>query len=682
MSSQLTLRTPLRSEGGKPRRVAVVGSGPAGALTAIRLAHARVPVDLYSAVSARRAPSAAVRSGVDAALDVLGEGDSPDEHFEDLVVASDFLVDQPLARALASGAAEVVHLLDRMGVPFSRSGEGLIDQRRSSGSRFSRSCFAGGATGQHVMAALDAELLRLESQVFRDDRGLVVPGEAMIKRFEPWDLVRLVLDDSGVCVGLVAQDLRTMTMRATAYDAVILATGNVSALYTAGGNWDLSSTGSGIAVALRAGAIAANLEAVHFHPTAVFGGERPRFASDALRAEGARLWVPKDVKDVRVPRDIPERERDYFVERGGSAAGNLASDDVVARAIHRVCVAEERGVFDPRAAKNQLAVYLDVTHLDAVELDRRVGAALDIHERLGHAHPTVEPMRVFPAPRSTLGGLFVDHAPARGGVDPMSPRNHATSIPGLYAVGSAAHAYHGAGILGESSLTADLFGAGLVSNAVRAYRAAMAKSAVDLPRSVFEQPEKDATAEYAALLARDGSDGPRKLHRELSEWMWGAMGIERDDASLDTAIAAIDDLAARAAKARPEDTAQSCNLSAAFARHVEGMLLVARVATRSARQREESRGVHFKPSQPKRDDAAWLRASLARVVGGEVRFEREFSYASAGASITVSDAIDTSLLAPTGRSREGARGATRSAKASSKLRKEKPSEAPTKDEAD
>jgi len=322
--------------------------------------------------------------------------------------------------------------------------------------------------------------------------------------------------------------------------------------------------------------------------------------------------VPKDKADARAPGEIPERERDYFLERA-HADGGLAPMDVAARAIHTVCSVEGRGVADP--AGGPACVYLDVTQRD-----------------------------------QAMGGLWVDYeADGRGGVAAVSPRNHATTIPGLYAVGEAEYQYHGASRLGGGSLLSCAFGAGLTAAAVAAYRAAMERSALDLPQSIFDKAQKAADDEYAEILKREPADDDDTnaygIHDELGVAMTRDATVARDDAALDSLATTLTTIESRAQRVAPTDTAGYVNQGAPFVRALENMVLLARVIVASARQRAESRGAHHKPAVPQ-SRAEWLRTTLAVWRDGAPAFVRELDYACAGKTVSVRDAVDTSLFAP------------------------------------
>src|SRR5215471_4275011 len=210
---------------GKVRRVIVVGGGLAGLTTVIKLCEAGVPVDLFSLVPVKRSHSVCAQGGINASVNTKGEGDSPQVHLEETVYGGDFLANQPPVKGMADAAPGIVFMLDRMGVPFNRTAEGLLDFRRFGGSLFHRTAFAGATTGQQLLYALDEQVRRHETVEVEDDKGVTIVGERMVRKFEFWDFLALVEDDSGIVRGIVAQDFKSMEIKAFPGDCVCLATG-------------------------------------------------------------------------------------------------------------------------------------------------------------------------------------------------------------------------------------------------------------------------------------------------------------------------------------------------------------------------------------------------------------------------------------------------------------------------
>lgn len=666
----MAAKSTTRSDGGKVRRVIVVGGGLAGLMTVIKLCEAKVPVDLLSLVPVKRSHSVCAQGGINASVNTKGEGDSPQVHLEETAYGGDFLANQPPVRGMAEAAPGIVNMLDRMGVPFNRTPEGLLDFRRFGGTLFHRTAFAGATTGQQLLYALDEQVRRYEIADVTDEHGVAVPGEKMVRKFEFWDFLSAILDDAGTCVGCVAQDLKSMQLRSFMGDAVVLATGGCGIVF---GRSTLSviCTGTAASAVYQQGAVFANGEFIQVHPTAIPGADKLRLISESARGEGGRVWVPKDKTDTRDGRDIPEKERDYLLERMYPGYGNLVPRDIAARAIFKTCFHEGRGVYSGATGKNENEVYLDLTHKDEKFLRAKLAGILEIYEKFAGSDPYKNPMKVFPAVHYTMGGLWVDYeADARGSLKMGSPRNHATSIPGLYAVGEVEYQYHGANRLGANSLLSCIYGGMVCGPAVASYQRSMKKSALDLPKSIFDKAEKRAQGDYDRILTQNqdakSPENAYRLHQELGELMLRDCTIERHNDALDRVLEKLGELDDRAKRVKCTDTSQRVNQGAQFVRHLENMLVLARVIAQGARNRDESRGAHFKPDFPVRNDAEWLRTTLARhEEKGAVTFIREFDYACAGQSVHVTDAVDTSLVKPRERKYEQAGAA--SAQAAGKL---------------
>ncbi len=668
----MAAKSTIRSEGGKVRRVIVVGGGLAGLMTVIKLCEAKVPVDLISLVPVKRSHSVCAQGGINASVNTKGEGDSPQVHLEETAYGGDFLANQPPIKGMAEAAPGIVFMLDRMGVPFNRTPEGLLDFRRFGGTLFHRTAFAGATTGQQLLYALDEQVRRFETADVTDEHGVSIPGEKMVRKFEFWDFLQAILDDSGSCVGCVAQDLKTMQIRSFQGDAVVLATGGCGIIF---GRSTLSviCTGTAAAAVYQQGAVYANGEFIQVHPTAIPGADKLRLISESARGEGGRVWVPKDAKDGRAPLDIPESERDYVLERLYPGYGNLVPRDIASRAIFKTCFHEGRGVYSPTTGKNENEVYLDLTHKDEGFLRSKLAGILEIYEKFAGTDPYKNPMKVFPAVHYSMGGLWVDYeADARGSLKAGSPRNHATNIPGLYAVGEVDYQYHGANRLGANSLLSCIYGGIVTGPAAASYQKSMAKSSYDLPKSIFEKAEKRARDDYERILSQNqdnkDAENPYRLHEELGDAMLRDVTIERDNATLDRVLEKIGELDERVKRVKSPDTSPRVNQGAQFVRHLENMLVLARVIAQGAKNRDESRGAHYKPAFPKRDDANFMRTTLARhKEKGAVEYVREFDYTCAGQPVHVTDQVDTSLVAPRERKYEQAGAA--SAAATGKLEK-------------
>nr|MBA3769873.1 succinate dehydrogenase (quinone) flavoprotein subunit [Blastocatellia bacterium] len=408
----------------KSLKFAIVGGGLAGLAAAMKLAEAGHEVDIISVVPVKRSHSVCAQGGINGAVNTKGEGDSPAKHLDDTVYGGDFLANQPPVKRMTDMAPEIIYLFDRMGVPFSRTKEGLLDFRRFGGTLYNRTAFSGASTGQQLLYALDEQVRKWE-----------VAGK--VKKYEGWEMLSLVLDEHQVCRGLIAMDLQSLELKSFAADAVIMATGGPGLIFGKSTN-SMTCTGSAVSACYQQGARYANGEFIQVHPTSIPGEDKLRLMSESARGEGGRVWVPKTDRDERNPRDIPENERWYFLEEKYPAYGNLVPRDIATREIFQVCI-EGHGV----AGENQ--VYLDLTHIPAETLTRKLGAILEIYEMFVGDDPRQVPMRIFPGVHYSMGGLWVDF-------------EQRTNIPGLFAAGECDYSIHGANRLGANSLVSCVYG--------------------------------------------------------------------------------------------------------------------------------------------------------------------------------------------------------------------------------
>ncbi len=282
-------------------KIVVVGGGLAGLAAAMKIAEAGHEVDLLSVVPVKRSHSVCAQGGINGAVNTKGEGDSTWEHFDDTVYGGDFLAHQPPAKAMCEMAPAIIYLFDRMGVPFSRTQEGLLDFRRFGGTKHHRTAFAGASTGQQLLYALDEQVRRYE-----------VGGQ--VKKYEGWEMMSLVLDDHQVCRGVVAMNLRSLELKAFPADAVIVATGGPGLIYGKSTN-SMVCTGSAVSACYQQGAKYANGEFIQVHPTSIPGEDKLRLMSESARGEGGRVWVPRAKGDKRSASSIPEKERWYGAAR-------------------------------------------------------------------------------------------------------------------------------------------------------------------------------------------------------------------------------------------------------------------------------------------------------------------------------------------------------------------------------
>jgi succinate dehydrogenase / fumarate reductase flavoprotein subunit len=568
--------------------ILVVGGGLAGLSATMRAAELGADVTLFSTVPVKRSHSVCAQGGINGAVNTKGEGDSPWEHFDDTVYGGDFLANQPPVKEMCDAAPGVIYLLDRMGVPFSRTQEGLLDFRRFGGTKHHRTAFAGATTGQQLVYALDEQVRRWEA-------------ERRVTKYERHEFLGIVRDPQGRCRGLVAMDLHDMTVHAYPGRAVILCTGGPGAIYGKSTN-SMNCTGSAVTAAYRQGALYANGEFIQVHPTSIPGEDKLRLMSESARGEGGRVWVPKDPNDRRAPSAIPETERFYFLEEWYPAYGNLVPRDIATRAIFKVCTEMKLGVH----GKNQ--VYLDLTHIPAHELDRKLGGILDIYEKFVGEDPHVVPMRVFPGMHYSMGGLWVDY-------DQM------TSIPGLFAAGECEYQYHGANRLGANSLLSCIHGG--LKAADRILRYIRGGTQPDAPATLFEAEAQRHEKRNQELLSSSGTEHPFQIHHELGEWMTENVTVVRRNDALERTVGKIRELKDRFRRIGINDHGSWANQVLVFARNLENMLELAHVITAGALARDESRGAHFKPEFPERDDKNWLKTTLAAYSpdGPELRYE-------------------------------------------------------------
>ncbi|MGM7720921.1 succinate dehydrogenase flavoprotein subunit [uncultured Metabacillus sp.] len=570
-------------------KIIVVGGGLAGLMATIKAAEAGVQVDLFSLVPVKRSHSVCAQGGINGAVNTKGEGDSPWEHFDDTVYGGDFLANQPPVKAMTEAAPAIIHLLDRMGVMFNRTPEGLLDFRRFGGTQHHRTAFAGATTGQQLLYALDEQVRRYE-----------VAG--LVTKYEGWEFLGAVIDDEGVCRGITAQNLTSMKIESFRSDAVIMATGGPGIIFGKSTN-SVINTGSAASIVYQQGVYYANGEFIQIHPTAIPGDDKLRLMSESARGEGGRVWTYKDGKPW------------YFLEEKYPAYGNLVPRDIATREIFDVCVEQKLGI------NGENMVYLDLSHKDPKELDIKLGGIIEIYEKFMGDDPRKVPMKIFPAVHYSMGGLWVDY-------DQM------TNIPGLFAAGECDYSMHGANRLGANSLLSAIYG-GMVAgpNAVK-YINGIEKSAEDLSSTVFDGYVKQEEEKWNSIMSLDGSENAYVLHKELGEWMTDNVTVVRHNDKLLKTDEKIQELIERFDNININDTAKWSNQGATFTRQLKNMLQLSRVVTLGAYNRNESRGAHYKPEFPDRNDEEWLKTTMASYTGD--RTAPEFKY----------EDVDVSLIKP------------------------------------
>jgi len=604
-------------------RYIVVGGGLAGLMTVIKLAEAGKHVDVFSIVPVKRSHSVCAQGGINGAVNTKGEGDHPDIHTRDTLRSGDFLLEQPPVKGMCYAAPQIIYLLDRMGVPFNRTSEGLLDFRRFGGTLHHRTAFSGASTGQQLLYALDEQVRRYES-------------EGLVRKFEYWEYLSFVKDAEGACRGIVALDLRTMQIEAFPADAVCLVTGGPGIVYGRSTNSTIN-TGTAASRAYIDGAIYTNAEFIQVHPTAIPGEDKHRLMSESARGEGGRIWVPKNKDDKRDPRTIPENERWFFLEEKYPKYRNLVPRDVASREI--VYVVRNLG----RGVEGQEAVYLDVTHIPAATLDRKLGGIMEIYEKFVGVDPRHTPMKIFPAVHYSMGGLWVDYeADARNDMVPGSPRQQATNIPGLYAAGEVDYGYHGANRLGANSLLSCIYAGMIAGPAMISYAKNVAPKKGDVPKTLLGQGKTYWSDRFDKIYKMDGTENPFVIGREMGELMQKISTVVKFNKDLDEGVGKIREMKERWKRSNVLDTGRTLNQSASYVNQLWNMLELAELILVCGRLRDESRGSHYKPDfalpEPKTKDPTqdpqwmeawrvrnekWLKLTMARFSadGPKVTFE-------------------------------------------------------------
>jgi succinate dehydrogenase / fumarate reductase flavoprotein subunit len=509
-------------------------------------------------------------------------------------------------------APAIIYLFDRMGVPFSRTKEGLLDFRRFGGTKHHRTAFAGASTGQQLLYALDEQVRRQE-----------VAGR--VQKYEGWEMLSLVLDEAGVSRGLIAMNLQTLELKAFKADAVIMASGGPGLIYGKSTN-SMVCTGSAVAACYLQGAKYANGEFIQVHPTSIPGEDKLRLMSESARGEGGRVWVPRAAKDKRAPGSIPENERWYFLEEKYPAYGNLVPRDIATREIFQVCI-------DGRGVDGENQVYLDLSHIPAETLDQKLGAILEIYEMFVGDDPRHVPMRIFPGVHYSMGGLWVDY-------------NQRTNIPGLLAAGECDYSIHGANRLGANSLVSCVYGGFIAAPAAIEFAQGVARNGSD-GSSIYDQELKRQKEINDVLIKQSGKENQYGLHQELGKWMTDNVTVVRYNDKLAATDNKLRELLERLEHISINDSNLWATMALPHARHLKHMLELARVITLGALNRNESRGAHYKPEFPNRDDEQFLKTTIAEYSGeGPV-----LSY----------EAVDISLIPP--RKRDYSKGKQEPAKA-------------------
>ena len=595
-------------------RVIVVGGGLAGLAATVRIAEENVPVDLFSMVPVKRSHSVCAQGGINACNDVSRQqGYSEWLHMDETLYGGDFLQHQPPVYEMCYWAPKIIDLMDRIGVPFNRTAEANRDLRLFGGSLFKRTHFAGATTGQQLIYALDEQTRRHEA-------------DGRVQKYEFWEFLWPVVDDGGICRGIVAQDIRTMQIRSFPADAVVMATGGCGLIFGKS-TMSVICTGGAASRCYQAGAALGNPEFIQVHPTAIPGQDKCRLMSESARGEGGRVWVPRRGGDDRPASDIPDSDRWYFLEEKYPKYGNLVPRDIATREIFEVCQ-QGHGVGGGRM------VYLDVSHLPEAT-KKKLEGILEIYEKFVGDDPRRVPMKIFPAVHYAMGGLYTHYTPKDDfkGMFHGAPNNMMTTIRGMYAFGEVNYQYHGATRLGANALLSCIFDGIFCGLSVVNYvRDEVVPPGCDVPDSLFErfvQQEKAKAQRLIDTAAVDGepgssgpegsaTEGPRSesnpylIHRRLGEAMNDACTVVRTEARMRQCQVVLQELKQQYRSVRLSDTGTWTNQNLSFTRALGDMLIYADAILAAAMARTESRGSHFRPDFPQRDDENWHRTTVAR----------------------------------------------------------------------
>jgi len=572
--------------------IIVVGTGLAGGAAAASLGELGYKVKNFCIQdSPRRAHSIAAQGGINAAKNYQNDGDSVWRLFYDTIKGGDYRAREANVYRLAQVANAIIDQAVAQGVPFAREYGGEFSNRSFGGALVSRTFYARGQTGQQLLLGAYSALMR---QV----------KEGMVEMFPRQEMVELVIID-GKARGIITRNVITGELERHLADAVVLGTGGYGTAYYLS-TMAINSNGSAVWRAHKKGALFANPSFVQIHPTCIprSGDYQSKLTlmSESLRNDG-RVWVPKNKGDKRAPNDIPEEDRDYYLERKYPTFGNMVPRDVASRNAKDVCD-EGRGVGD-----TGLAVYLDFQQ--AIEeygidtIKERYGNLFEMYHEITDENGYEAPMRIYPAIHYTMGGLWVDY-------------NLMSNIPGLHVIGEANFSDHGANRLGASALMQGLSDGYFVLPAtIGDYLGGTKLEQVTTDHDAFVDAEANAKDTYDKLLNINGKKTVKEFHKELGEILWNKVGMARSEAGLKEAIEQITKLREEFWKnVKVVGTAESLNKNLEFAGRVADYLEIGELMARDALNRTESAGGHFR-EESQTDE------------GEALRKDDEFSYVAA-----------------------------------------------------
>jgi succinate dehydrogenase / fumarate reductase flavoprotein subunit len=572
--------------------IIVVGTGLAGASASASLAELGYHVKTFCIQdSPRRAHSIAAQGGINAAKNYTNEGDSVWRLFYDTVKGGDFRAREANVYRLAQLSNHIIDHCVAQGIPFARDYGGLLANRSFGGSQVSRTFYARGQTGQQLLLGAYSALMR----------QMGAGGVTLFPRREMLDLVIV----NGQARGIVVRNLINGELESHAADAVVLSTGGYGNIYYLSTNAEASNVGA-IFRAYKRGAMFANPCFTQIHPTCIphTGDHQSKLTlmSESLRNDG-RVWVPRNPGDIREPQDIPEEDRDYYLEQKYPSFGNLVPRDVASRASKAQCDAG-KGV-----GLTRCAVYLDFA--DAIKRDgkdiiaKKYGNLFDMYELITDDSPLAKPMMIYPASHYTMGGLWVDY-------------NLMSTIPGLFVLGEANFSDHGANRLGASALMQGLAdGYFIIPYTIGGYFAGTELSPVSADHAMFKDATQSATESIAKLMSIKGKRTVDNFARELGQIMWNYCGMSRNDAGLKKALGLIQDLRSEFREnVLVPGTDKDYNKSLEKAGRQADSLEFAELMILDALDRTESCGGHFREEsrteegEAKRDDENFSHVSV------------------------------------------------------------------------
>jgi len=582
--------------------IIVVGSGLAGASASASLGELGYKVKCFCIQdSPRRAHSISAQGGINAAKNYRNDNDSVYRLFYDTIKGGDYRSREANVYRLAEVSGAIIDQCVAQGVPFAREYGGLLDNRSFGGVLVSRTFFARGQTGQQLLLGAYGALNR---QI----------AEGTVQMFNRREMVDVVLVD-GKAKGIITRNLITGELEKYGAHAVVLATGGYSNVFFLSTN-AMNSNGSAIWQAFKRGALFANPCFTQIHPTCipVHGDQQSKLTlmSESLRNDG-RIWVPKQKDDSRKPIDIPEEERDYYLERRYPAYGNLVPRDVASRA------AKERCDAGYGVGNTKMAVYLDfkdaIKRLGKNVIEERYGNLFQMYEKITDENPYESPMRIYPAIHYTMGGLWVDY-------------NLMTTIPGLYAIGEANFSDHGGNRLGASALMQGLAdGYFILPYTIGDYLAKEIQTPkTSISHEAFDQAVNEARENMSRLLNMNGQKSPDQFHKQLGKIMWDNVGMGRNETGLNQAITSIVELKKEFwSDLRIVGTNEMVNQELEKAIRIADFLEMGELLAMDALNRRESCGGHFRvessteDGEAKRDDEKFAYVAAWEYMGKDAK---------------------------------------------------------------